>query len=66
MFMMDAKATCVTCGWHTEGKNSMGNAAKHHQKTGHYVQCELYYGQFFGQPVDDLVRKRAKEDGLDK
>jgi hypothetical protein len=61
MFLIDAQATCTVCGWHTEGKNSMGNAARHHHKTGHYVQCELYYGQHFGQPDTGL---RGDSDGV--
>jgi len=64
MFLMDAQATCVDCGWHTEGRNSMGNAAQHHQKTGHYVQCEMYYGQHFGGP--DAEKHQNIKSGQEK
>lgn len=50
MHLLDAAAWCSNCQWKTEGKNAMGNAAKHHQKTGHFVMVELYYSQCFGEP----------------
>lgn len=52
MHLMFAEAWCVDCDWKTEGKNSMGNAARHHKSTGHYVQMELSYGQTFGNPKE--------------
>jgi hypothetical protein len=59
---MGGQANCVTCGWHTEGKNAMGNAAKHFNKLGHYVQVELYYGHFFGS--DERVNLIADSDSV--
>ena len=50
MHLLDAAAWCSGCEWKTEGKNAMGNAAKHHQKTGHFVMVELYFSQCFGNP----------------
>ena len=50
MHLLNALAWCSNCEWGTEGKNSMGNAAKHYQKTGHHTMVELYYSQHFGEP----------------
>jgi len=50
MHLLNAAAWCSDCEWKTEGKNAMGNAAKHHQKTGHFTMVELYYSQCFGNP----------------
>ncbi len=61
MFLIDARADCVDCEWHTEGKNAMGNGAIYHRKTGHYVQCELYFAQHFGKPKE-VESDKEKED----
>ncbi len=50
MHLLGAAAWCSDCQWETEGKNAMGNAARHHQKTGHFTMVELYYSQCFGAP----------------
>ena len=52
MHLLDASAWCTDCEWKTEGKNAMGNAARHHKATGHCTMVELYYSQVFGQPGD--------------
>ena len=52
MRLMNANAWCNECDWKTEGKNAMGNAAKHNQKTKHFVQVELYYRQSFRTPLE--------------
>ena len=43
MKLMDGDAWCSNCGWKTNGRNSMGNAAKHHKKNNHFVHVELRY-----------------------
>ena len=45
MHLLDANAWCNDCGWKTSGKNSMGNASRHYQRTSHYVHVELHYTQ---------------------
>ena len=35
------RAFCDDCDWSTEGKNAMGNAAQHANRTGHSLQGEL-------------------------
>ena len=32
--------TCYDCGWSAEGANAKGNAARHHDRTGHKVAVE--------------------------
>lgn len=49
MHLLNAEAWCDECGWKTEGRNAMGNAAKHYQKSGHFVMVELYFSQCFGE-----------------
>ncbi|KKN22231.1 hypothetical protein LCGC14_0917320 [marine sediment metagenome] len=64
MHLMDIDAWCVDCDWETKGKNAMGNAARHHKKTGHYVQMELYYSQTFGEPhMKGFITPLAEEVG---
>ena len=55
MHLLDASAWCSECEWKTEGKNAMGNAAQHHQKTGHFTTVELYYSQCFGEVKTEEV-----------
>ena len=50
MHLLDAQAWCTDCDWKTEGKNAMGNAARHHKKMGHCTMVELYFSQVFGEP----------------
>lgn len=60
MRLVDANAWCANCNWKTSGKNSMGNAARHHKATGHYTMVELGYVQTFGT-VPDHLRPARKE-----
>lgn len=53
MYLVEARARCIDCGWETEARNAMGTAARHHKKTGHYVQVELGFAQLFGKPKDE-------------
>ena len=53
------RAFCDDCDWSTEGKNAMGNAAQHHQKTGHVLQGELEQAFWVGRESKD---NRASAD----
>lgn len=35
------EAECQVCGWCSGARNALGNAAQHHDKTGHEVYVEL-------------------------
>ena len=66
MNLLNASAWCNDCNWITDGKNAMGNAAKHHQKTEHFVQLELYYGHSFGQPKSVTEPDTLLQDNMFK
>lgn len=40
--LVGGEATCKECDWDTNGKNALGNASQHAEKTGHEVQGEQY------------------------
>ena len=48
MYLISATAKCEDCNWRTQGKNSMGNAARHSKVTNHYIKLELCYEHVFG------------------
>jgi hypothetical protein len=35
------EAECLRCGWRTTAANGMGNAARHHDATGHPVRINV-------------------------
>ncbi len=37
----DYKAVCLDCEWSTHGKNGLGLAAQHHDRTGHSVNISV-------------------------
>lgn len=43
-------ATCLGCGWKSSAVNAMGNAARHHDATGHPVTVDTARTVFFGDP----------------
>ena len=59
MHLLDAAAWCTDCDWKTEGKNAMGNAARHHKKTDHFTMVELCYSQCFGEPHQSYFKKEV-------
>lgn len=58
-------AWCASCEWTTDAGNGLGNAARHHDATGHTVTVEvdrtIVYGNPHAQPdaqttiLDDLT-----------
>jgi hypothetical protein len=66
MHLLNASAWCTECNWKTEGKNAMGNAAKHYHKTGHFIQLELAYGHSFGQPKSVTEPNTLLQDNMFK
>ena len=56
MRVIEGNASCADCNWHTYGKNSMGNAGKHNNKTGHGVVVEMTYEHCY-------PRKKIKKRG---
>jgi len=63
MHLLDAEAWCTDCDWKTEGKNAMGNAARHHKSTQHFTMVSLYYSQTFGEPHQEYLKKPLQGQG---
>ena len=63
MFLLEAEAWCTDCDWKTYGRNAMGNAARHNKAKEHYVQMQLIYGQTFGEPHQEYLKKNPMADG---
>lgn len=38
--LLGVVAECRDCGWESEARNAMGNAAQHAERTGHHVVVE--------------------------
>lgn len=55
-------ALCEECGWRTEGKNGLGVAAQHHDRTGHSVRVEVSGGVSYLSDSDDAALKQRKRD----
>lgn len=44
-------ATCLRCAWTTLAANGLGNAARHHDATGHPVRVEVDRVINYGDPA---------------
>ena len=51
--------TCQDCGWETYGKNGLGIAAQHHDRTGHTVTIDVE-GQV--KYLSEMENKRELEE----
>lgn len=58
--MLCVFAECEVCGWQSESRNAMGNAARHHDATGHYVQVEQTIGVGFGDRATERQNAAAR------
>lgn len=45
-----ASAACRGCSWTTSARNALGNAARHHDRTGHVVSVEEHRQVTYGDP----------------
>lgn len=45
--LLAAFARCPECGWESEARNAVGNAAQHAARTGHTVQAEQTIATIF-------------------
>lgn len=43
-------AECLVCAWRTTGTGGLGNAARHHDSTGHAVRVEVDRTITYGDP----------------
>jgi len=54
----DASAICVDCSWSADGRNAIGIAAQHHDRTGHSVEWQqIITGCYGPERSTDLVAK---------
>jgi hypothetical protein len=45
--LLGVYARCATCGWESDARNAMGNAAQHARRSGHEVHVEQTLGVIF-------------------
>lgn len=45
------EASCLACAWSTTASNGLGNAARHHDATGHPVRVEVDRTIVYGDPA---------------
>ena len=43
-------AACRDCGWNSEARNALGNAAQHAKRTGHHVVVEQTISVSYNDP----------------
>lgn len=43
--ILAAETRCRDCGWEYEGRNALGLAAQHHDRTGHLITSQYYYNR---------------------
>jgi hypothetical protein len=56
-------AECLGCAWSSTAANAMGNAAQHHDATGHAVRVETTRVVTYGDPGAPLPGQEALEVG---
>jgi hypothetical protein len=54
-------AQCYGCNWGSEARNAMGNAAQHHDATGHAVRVETTRVVTYGDPAAPAPGQTALE-----
>lgn len=47
--LLGVVAECVTCGWESEARNAMGNAAQHAKRYNHEVHVEQTVGVIYNK-----------------
>lgn len=55
--LLGITAECQTCGWSSEARNAMGNAARHAQATGHFVTVEQTISVAYNCTVDHAAAR---------
>lgn len=48
--LIAVRAECQGCPWSSEARNAVGNAAKHHDATGHTVNVDVTRAITYGDP----------------
>lgn len=58
------EAKCRGCGWGVYGKNGLGLAAQHHDRTGHSIQIDIKGVVVYLSDEDDEKIKKMRGDLL--
>ena len=53
---------CEDCEWHTFGKNGLGNAAQHHDRTGHTVRVDVEGQVTYCNDEENARREKEKAE----
>ena len=56
----DYSAHCQNCGWHSNAVNALGNAARHHDRTGHTISVDVTGGVTYCGDEENQRRKMLK------
>lgn len=59
----DYHARCETCGWESFARNALGNAAQHHDHTGHSVSVDVQGQVSYCGEAEHAARVKAKQEG---
>ena len=55
---------CRDCGWKVEGKNGLGLAAQHHDRTGHTIVTEVEGTVSYLSEIENARRRKERGDLL--
>ena len=55
--LMGVMADCDDCGWHSEYRNALGNAKRHHNATGHTVHIEEHITICYASEESDYTKR---------
>ncbi len=58
------EARCWDCGWAVRGRNGLGLAAQHHDRTGHTVQINVFGVVVYLSDEDDMKIKEMRGELL--
>ncbi len=56
--------TCQNCDWTAEGKNGLGIASQHHDRTGHTVYVVVHGTVSYLSEVENAKRRKERGDLL--
>jgi hypothetical protein len=63
-YLADVRADCLACGWESTARNAHGNAARHHDATGHAVRVDVTRTTTYGDPDAQLPGQESLMDQI--
>jgi hypothetical protein len=64
--LTDIGAACWACGWSSQARNAHGNAARHHDATGHPVRVDIQRTTTYGDPTAGAPGQETLMDQIDQ